>query len=369
MDWAASCLDAPPSPSLLFPPAVAALPVVAPRQPTAFAPQAVLKPIMHNEPRPGYHHNCADDSQMLDRLNDIPLKGFPEMFLFSSYHHVHIYNIYQGGDPHVRYYVPTHSRPAPRPPAPRGGSQRATPSAVPVSYLFPDAPMVVPGAPRMKDYDSFTEGSAVGSFDSIAAAETNEFGEPIYPISALALASLPHHDPADCIEQWRQGVEDQSLPEEPEELADMELELVVPRNRPPTQPLPTPTLDLAAAAAASEASTTPTNTKRPRPRSNGGSDDDARRNRRARAGTPPSPTPRVPTNTRARAQSFSSASTGILNSFLWVDRGPPPNARRRPTNTGCHAGNATKLTPNGDRPPTLDSYTPAPPSRRQPPNN
>jgi hypothetical protein len=191
----------------------------------------------------------------------------------------------------------------------------------PVSYLFrSDDAGIVPGAPRMKDYDTFTDGSAQGSFDSIPAAETNELGEPIYPISALALAALPLHDAARAIEQWRQDVEVHLAPQEPVESAP----LPIPRTRAPAPELPTiPIIDL---TSESEAGTTPTNTKRPRPRSNSPEEgDEARRTRRARAGTPPTPSPRA----RARAYSFSSASSGILNSFMWVDRGPPPNARPR----------------------------------------
>ncbi|KAF8211989.1 hypothetical protein K438DRAFT_1957784 [Mycena galopus ATCC 62051] len=195
------------------------------------------------------------------------------------------------------------------------------PQNVPVSYLFAsdDAGIVMPGAPRMKDYDSFTDGTAEGSFNSIAAAETNEHGEPIYPVSAEALNRLPLNDATLFIEQWRQGVEDYIAAQaaKPVETAPV----LILRNRAPAPELPTiPIIDL---TVDSEAGTTPTQ-KRPRPRSN--SPDEARRLRRAVVAAPPSPSLRA----RARAHSFSSASSSILNSFMWVDHGPPPNARPRP---------------------------------------
>ncbi|KAJ6525692.1 hypothetical protein B0H19DRAFT_587574 [Mycena capillaripes] len=264
---------------------------------------------MHSERRsPGPGYTIAEErNDMLDTLHEIPLKGFPE--------------------PEMMEETPTSatmSLPTPDcqhvvlPPL----ETVAVPQPEPVSYLFrsDDAGIVMPGAPRMKDYDTFTDGSAQGSFDSIPAAETNELGEPIYTISALALATLPLHDAARAIELWRQDVKDHLLaPQEPVEPAP----LPIPRTRAPAPELPTiPIIDLTE----SEAGTTPTNTKRPRPRSNSPEDgDEARRNRRPRAGSPPSPSPRA----RARAQSFSSMSSGIHNSFIWVDRGPPPNARPR----------------------------------------
>ncbi|KAJ7272042.1 hypothetical protein B0H12DRAFT_675720 [Mycena haematopus] len=263
---------------------------------------------MHTEARspsgPGY--TLADErSNMLERLNEIPLKGFPEM---------------EETPTSATMSLPTpEGQHVPLPPL--DPMEPLEPPSMPVSYLFAaDAAgiLIPPAAPRMKDYDTFTEGTAEGSFNSIPAAETNEHGEPIYPISARALAALPLNDPTVFIEQWRQGVEDYLASQvEPVEPAP----LLLLRNRAPAPELPTiPIIDL---TAESEAGTTPTQ-KRPRPRSN--SPDDARRLRPAPAGTPLSPSPRA----RARAHSFSSASSSILNSFIWVDRGPPPNARLRP---------------------------------------
>jgi len=64
----------------------------------------------------------------------------------------------------------------------------------------------VPGAPRMKDLDSFTDGTGKGSFDSIPAASTNEFGEPIHAPNALSLELLPVADPNMSVERWRKEV-------------------------------------------------------------------------------------------------------------------------------------------------------------------
>ncbi|KAJ6486916.1 hypothetical protein C8R45DRAFT_996435 [Mycena sanguinolenta] len=252
---------------------------------------------MHTEAGPGY--TLADErSNMLERLNDIPLKGFPEMEETPS--------------------SATMSLPTPEaqdvalPPVDTvqalGGSQ-----TVPVSYLFAgdDGILVPPAAPRMKDYDTFTEGTAEGSFNSIPAAETNELGEPIYPISARALAALPLNDATVSIEQWRQGVEDFVAAQAAVVAAEPPPVLVL-RDR---AQLPTsPVIDL---TYESEANSTPTQ-KRPRPRSN--SPDDARRLRRA-----PFPSPRL----RPRAHSFLSASSSILNSFIWVDRAPRPRPPSR----------------------------------------
>ena len=62
----------------------------------------------------------------------------------------------------------------------------------------------VPGAPKIKDLDSFTEGTGRGSFDSIPAASTNEFGEPIQGPNALSLELLPVVGVS--VEKWRKEV-------------------------------------------------------------------------------------------------------------------------------------------------------------------
>ncbi|KAK7037945.1 hypothetical protein R3P38DRAFT_2372185, partial [Favolaschia claudopus] len=196
-------------------------------------------------PGPVYTALADERNEMLDRLSDIPLKGFPEM---------------EETPTSATMSLPTpESRHAPLPQL----DPIQVPQPVPtVSYLFAEPAIVVPGAPRMKDYDTFTEGTAQGSFDSIPAADTNELGQPIYPISAVALAALPSNDAALFIEQWRQDVEDHLLA-----LAQQVLEpAFVAANGAPAPDLPTMAIiDLPSAE--SEAGTTPTQ-KRPRPRSN-----------------------------------------------------------------------------------------------------
>ncbi|KAF7311505.1 hypothetical protein MKEN_01052800 [Mycena kentingensis (nom. inval.)] len=227
----------------------------------------------------------------LDSLDEIPLKGFPEMAASPS--------------------SATMTLPTPE------IEQLALPdsSDMPMSYFktFSDD-LVVPGAPHLKDLDSFSLGSKEGSFASLPAAEVNELGYPVYPISAPALAVLSEpRDAMHAIEQWRYDVHDSHTPQPVAGLVDV--------GALPTAAMLSPT---------SDAGATPTTYKRPRPRSSTSEDDDdARRNRRARAGTPPSP------SLRARAQSFgTSGSSGVHHSFLWVDVGPPPNVfpwRRPPS--------------------------------------
>lgn len=60
----------------------------------------------------------------------------------------------------------------------------------------------------VKDYDSFTEGSGQGSFDSIPAADTNEIGEPIWKPDPTSLGLLPQIDTNLFIAVWREGVAD-----------------------------------------------------------------------------------------------------------------------------------------------------------------
>ncbi|KAF9010129.1 hypothetical protein BDQ17DRAFT_1001379 [Cyathus striatus] len=65
-------------------------------------------------------------------------------------------------------------------------------------------PLQAPGAPLMKDLDSFTEGTGHGSFDSIPAADTNQHGEPILTVDSLSLSLLPPQDELpNIVENWR----------------------------------------------------------------------------------------------------------------------------------------------------------------------
>lgn len=102
------------------------------------------------------------------------------------------------------------SLPTPQPEAPHLNLTEVVeaPSQIPrlrdsMFYVkFPDPP----GAPLLKDFDSFTEGTGKGSFDSIPAASTDEFGGPLPQINTLSLSLLPPHDNSLSIELWREEV-------------------------------------------------------------------------------------------------------------------------------------------------------------------
>ncbi|KAF7322628.1 hypothetical protein HMN09_00041300 [Mycena chlorophos] len=228
----------------------------------------------------------ATTATILDRLEEISLKGFPIV----------------GTPTSATMSLPT---PECQPIALPNDATMQNPPDLPVSYFIAtdDAAIVVPGAPLMKELDSFTEGSREGSFASLPPAEVNEWGAPIYPISEGALAALPLYNSNQAIHEWRLDVPSLVF-------RDAETTVVTPSS-----------------SSSSTTEVTPTNAKRPRPRSSS-SDDEAdgdRRNRRPRAGTPPAPSHRI------RAQSFgTSGSSGVQRSFLWVDRGPPPNDFPRP---------------------------------------
>lgn len=81
-------------------------------------------------------------------------------------------------------------------------------------------PIEVPGAPKIKDLDSFTEGTGRGSFDSIPAASTNEFGEPIHGPNALSLELLPVVSVS--VEKWRKEVAIDIRAESPYSIPDTE---------------------------------------------------------------------------------------------------------------------------------------------------
>lgn len=77
-----------------------------------------------------------------------------------------------------------------------------------------------PPAPLLKDLDSFTEGTAIGSFDSIPAGPTNELGDTIAPINAVSLSLLPPQDTSLSIELWRAVVYSCEQPQSESEFVD-----------------------------------------------------------------------------------------------------------------------------------------------------
>ncbi|KAJ8082007.1 hypothetical protein PM082_007853 [Marasmius tenuissimus] len=151
---------------------------------------------MHNPPlnmgKPHSHANQKDQvdrKSLLDALEDLPLKGFQEIDASPS--------------------TGITSLPTPQVEAPHLNLTAVVepPSQIPqpTSLLYVKFPEP-PGAPIMKDLDSFTEGTGKGSFDSIPAASTNEYGGPIPRINTLSLSLLPDHNTPLSIEIWREEV-------------------------------------------------------------------------------------------------------------------------------------------------------------------
>ncbi|CAK5277605.1 unnamed protein product, partial [Mycena citricolor] len=240
--------------------------------------------------RDSYGTVVPADAEMLEQL-DLSLKGF--------------------ADVEVSPTSATMSLPTP----PAGRLPSLANEAPNVPFAFPDdSDIVVPGAPLVKDMDSFTEGTAPGDFEFLG-----DEPEVQLPLNAPSLDTLPPpSDTASAIERWRWDV-DQSTPEAVDDVSMFgqvaEIALL------PQACLPMPEIVSFEAI--------PTTAKRPRPRSlssdDGGEGDAAPRRCRVRPSTPPSASP------RARAQSCSSASSGLRRcSFLRVDLGPPPDMLQFP---------------------------------------
>ncbi|KAF8635406.1 hypothetical protein AX15_000404 [Amanita polypyramis BW_CC] len=139
--------------------------------------------------------------ERLGRLQDLPLRGFDEVYEDTP----------SSG---------TASLPTPQLDAQEfRNNEVALINAIP---LVPQEPAVQvvqpPGAPLLKDYDSFTEGSRAGSFDFLSSAS----GDLCYPVntvdaemtgessdSSLTVAYVTHLDDGDSsmsIEEWRVNV-------------------------------------------------------------------------------------------------------------------------------------------------------------------
>ncbi|KAF9269366.1 hypothetical protein L218DRAFT_993426 [Marasmius fiardii PR-910] len=176
-----------------------------------------------------------DNKSLLDALEDLPLKGFQEL------------------DATPSTGITSLPTPIAEPPHLNLTGIVEPPSQIPQltdSMLYVKFPGP-PGAPLIKDLDSFTEGTGKGSFDSIPAASTDEYGGPLPQINTLSLSLLPPHDTSLSIEIWREEVYFHS----------------------PTAPVPFPSEEQ---AGDSRSSTSPPN-KRPRSLA---SDDEVRRIRR-----------------------------------------------------------------------------------------
>ncbi|KAL0578385.1 hypothetical protein V5O48_003606 [Marasmius crinis-equi] len=131
-----------------------------------------------------------DRKSLLDALEDLPLKGFQEIDASPS--------------------TGITSLPTPQVEAPHLNLAEVVepssqiPQTTSLLYMkFPDPP----NAPFIKDMDSFTDGSGEGSFDSIPAGSTDEFGRPIPPVNTFFISQLrDDHDTLKSIEQWREEV-------------------------------------------------------------------------------------------------------------------------------------------------------------------
>ncbi|KAG2020413.1 hypothetical protein CC2G_005759 [Coprinopsis cinerea AmutBmut pab1-1] len=75
-------------------------------------------------------------------------------------------------------------------------------------------PVKPPGAPLLKDMDSFTEGTGCGSFEDLPSTLNHEDSDLVYPTTEETLSLLPPPDSLLAyIEQWRSDIlEEPSLP-------------------------------------------------------------------------------------------------------------------------------------------------------------
>ncbi|KAJ3798649.1 hypothetical protein GGU11DRAFT_780082 [Lentinula aff. detonsa] len=118
--------------------------------------------------------------ELLDKLMDLPLKGFPDLNATPSS------GITSLPTPHVDDY--------PQLEGPVASSRHETAHSEHQHIIYPSAP-------RMKDLDSFTEGTG-GSFDFLADEDSFE---DTYPLNSLSLSLLPPDGPL-SIELWREDV-------------------------------------------------------------------------------------------------------------------------------------------------------------------
>lgn len=161
--------------------------------------------------------------EMLEQLKGISLRGFPELYVAISFVVAVVPTMFS------RDATPSSvatSLPTPHNEAHLLGSQgvvssecvtdrcrhhRPTNDHCSAEIFTPyDSTITAPAAPMMKDYDSFTEGTAKGSFDSIPAGSTNEYGDDITAVSIPSLFALPSKEEVyrspGGIETWRSNV-------------------------------------------------------------------------------------------------------------------------------------------------------------------
>ncbi|KAG7094852.1 hypothetical protein E1B28_005660 [Marasmius oreades] len=132
----------------------------------------------------------GDNKSLLDALEDLPLKGFQEIDATPSTGITSLPTP-KAGPPHLNLTEVVE---------PSSQLPQLTDSMLYVKFPEP------PGAPLIKDLDSFTEGTGKGSFDSIPAASTDQYGGPLPQINILSLSLLPPHNTSMSIELWREEV-------------------------------------------------------------------------------------------------------------------------------------------------------------------
>ncbi|RXW14530.1 hypothetical protein EST38_g11324 [Candolleomyces aberdarensis] len=136
------------------------------------------------------YFELEDGSQVvLERLDELSIKNLDCEDLYCTA------SLPTPEAPRVDFTLPATAKPSPYQ------------SPLDLWYEESDGPMVPPPAPRMKDLDSFTEGTGCGSFEDLPCAATNELGELIHPTTETTISLLPPSDTLKVsIEKWRETI-------------------------------------------------------------------------------------------------------------------------------------------------------------------
>ncbi|KAJ2915416.1 hypothetical protein MD484_g5005, partial [Candolleomyces efflorescens] len=141
------------------------------------------------------YFELEDGSQIvLDRLDELSIKNLDCEDLDDS-SSCFTASLPTPEAPRVDFTLPATAKPSPYP------------APLDLWYEDSDGPIVPPPAPRMKDLDSFTEGTGCGSFEDLPCAATNELGDLIHPTTETTITLLPPSDTLRVsIEKWRETV-------------------------------------------------------------------------------------------------------------------------------------------------------------------
>ncbi|KAF5389538.1 hypothetical protein D9757_004208 [Collybiopsis confluens] len=224
-----------------------------------------------NRPRETLSNIYEERIELLDKLIELPLKGFPEIDTTPTS------GVTSLPTPHADEHTPLDD-PVNPPNEYVYLTVHTTASLTPSSSRA----NTYPPTPRIKDLDSFTEGTG-GSFDFLA--EEDSLAEPAPLLNSLSLSLLPPQESLVSIEIWREDVyynspNSSEPPSRLEEAVDVDSDPMM-----------------------SDSSSY--HSKRPRSIA---SDDVARR-------------------TRLRAQSFSTASFSLSSQFFTGVEPPMPDVR------------------------------------------